>query len=95
MGIGIKSVCKDWGLEVQVKTDSSAAGSISSRRGAGRVRNVEARELWVQERFRRGGLSIIKVGGEDNVANGLTKHVERSNMEMYMEKWIELDHSEG
>ncbi len=60
-----------------MNTDSLAARSISSRRGAGRVRHVEVRELWVQERVRRGELSINKVRGEDNVADGLTKHVER------------------
>ncbi len=42
--------------------------------------------MWVQERVRRRVLSIIKVRGEDNVADGLTKHVERSNMERFMEK---------
>ncbi len=47
MGIGIKSIFKDLGLEVeiQVTTDSSAARRISSRKGAGRVRHVEVREL--------------------------------------------------
>ncbi len=43
-------------------------------------------ELRAQERARRGELSIIKVCGEDNVADGLTKHVERSKMQMYTEK---------
>ncbi len=78
MGIGIKSMFKDLGLEVeiQVNTDLSAARSISFRRGAGRVRHVEVREHWVQERVRRGELSIIKVRGEDNVADGLTTYVE-------------------
>ncbi len=38
---------EDLGLEVefQVNTDSSAARSISCRRGAGRFRHVEVREL--------------------------------------------------
>ncbi len=46
MGIGIKTVFKDlgWEVEIQVKTDSSAARSISSRRGAKRVRHVEVHE---------------------------------------------------
>ena len=69
-----------------MNTASSAARSISSRRGAGRVRYGEVRELCVQERGRRGDLSMIKVRGEDNVADGLTKHVERSKMEMHMER---------
>ncbi len=74
MGIGIKSMFKDLGLEVEFQgiTDSSAARSMSSRRGAGRVRHGEVRELWVQERVRRGELSINKVRGKDNVADGLS-----------------------
>ena len=67
-----------------MNTDSSAARSISLTRGAGIVRHVEVRELWVQERVRRGELSIIKVRGEENVADGLTKHVERHKVEQYM-----------
>jgi hypothetical protein len=88
MEIGSKSMFKDLGLEVevQVNTDSSAARSISSRRAAGRARHVEVHELWVQERVRSGELSIIKVRGENNVADGLAKHVDRSNMEMHMER---------
>ncbi len=39
----------------------------------------------MQEKIRRGELFIIKVRREDNVADGLTKHVARSKMEMHME----------
>ena len=55
MGLGMKGLVEDLGVEVevQVNTDSSAAKSISSRRGAGRVRHVEVRELWVQESSQR------------------------------------------
>ncbi len=79
MGVEMKSLFKDLGaeVEIQVDLDSSAARSISSRRGAGRVRHVKVRQLWAQERVRRGELSIIKAHGEENVADGLTKHVER------------------
>ncbi len=86
MGAGIKSLFGDVGLEieVQVNTDSSIANSISSRRGAGRDRHVEVRDLWVQEKVRRGGLSIIKVKGRGNMADGLTKHVARKTMENQM-----------
>ena len=61
MGLGMKGLMADLGLEVgvQVNTDSSAARSIASRKGAGRVRHVEVRELWVQEKVRRGELSIV------------------------------------
>ncbi len=42
------------------------------------------RELWVQDRVAKGELKIVKVKGEGNVADGLTKHVDRQNMEQYM-----------
>ncbi len=59
-----------------MSTDPSAAKMIASRRGAGRVRLVEVRELWIQGRVARGELTIVKVKGKHNVAGGLTKHVE-------------------
>ena len=73
------------GVEAQVNTDSSAAKNITARRGAGRVRHIEVRELWVQDRVAKGELKIVKVKGEENVADGLTKHVDRQKMEQYME----------
>ncbi len=84
--IGIKSLMEDLGLlvEVQVNTNSSAARRNTSRKSAGRVRHVEVQELWIQEKVQRGELSIIKVRGEDNVADGLTKHVDLSKLEKYM-----------
>ncbi len=62
MGVGIESLFGDLGLELeaQVNTESSVVIIISTRRGAGRVRRVEVRELWVQEKVHRGELSIIK-----------------------------------
>ena len=86
MGLGMKGMMEDpgVGVEVQVNTDSSAAKSITSRKGAGRVRHIEVRELWVQERVARGELKIVRVKGEDNVADGLTKHVDKQKMEQYL-----------
>ena len=85
MGIGIKSTFRDLGLEaeVQVNTDSSAARSLSSRRGAGRVRHVEVRELWAQDKVNSKELSIVKVGGEDSVTD-FAKHVDRFKFDLHM-----------
>ncbi len=46
-GLGVKGLMEDLcvGVEVQVNADSSAAKSAIARRGAGRVRRVEVREL--------------------------------------------------
>ncbi len=86
MGLGMRGLMEDVGMtvEVQANTDSSAAKSITSRKGSGRVRHVEVRDMWVQERVARGELKIVKVRGEDSVADGLTKHVEKPKMEQYL-----------
>ena len=85
-GLGTKGLMEDLGVEVEVhvNTDSSAAKSITSRRCAGRVRHIEVRELWVQDRVAKGELKIVKVKGEENVSDGLTKHVNRQKMEQYV-----------
>ncbi len=45
-GLGMKGLMEDLGIGVgaQVNADSSAAKSITSRRGTGRVRHIEVRE---------------------------------------------------
>ena len=84
----MQSLFKDLGVdvEVQINTDSSTGKSIASRRGAAKVRHLDTRELWIQERVARGDIWIQKVRGEDNVADGLTKHVDRQKMDQYMKE---------
>ncbi len=71
-------------LEAQVHTDANAAKSIASKRGAGRVRHIEVLEVWVQDRAAKGELTIVKVQSERNLADVVTKHVERSKMDEHM-----------
>ncbi len=68
MGPGMLGFLDDLGLEVkvQVNVGSSAAKSLVSRTGAGRVRHIEVGELWVQDRVEE--LSVVKVKGEEKVA---------------------------
>ncbi len=69
---------RGWRLfSLRVNADSSAAKSIASRRGCGKVRHLETRELWLQEKVARGDLEIRKVRGEENVADALTERVSR------------------
>ncbi len=55
IGLGMKGLLDDMGIKVKVlvNTDSSEAKSIASRRGAGRARRDEARELRVRGRWRK------------------------------------------
>ena len=80
MGLGMKGLMADLGLEMKVRVnmDSRAARSIASRKGAGRVRHIEVRVLLVQDRVAKAELEMKKVKGEESVSDGLTKHVERA-----------------
>ena len=62
----------------------SSAKSMVSRRGVGRVRHLDVKDLWIQERDAKGDFAVRKVPGEKNLADPLTKNVNRENMEEKM-----------
>jgi hypothetical protein len=76
-GLGLQSLLHDWGvqLSLEVLSDSSAARGFSARQGLGRMRHVQTRYLWVQERVREGHLRVLPVRGKNNPADLFTKAV--------------------
>ena len=60
-----------------IGSDSSAAKSLGSRRGTGRIRHLETRWLWLQLEVAKGNIKLEKVAGEDNPADLLTKYLSR------------------
>jgi len=74
-GLGMQSIMQDLGWKVRIRlwVDSSAAKSISSRIGLGRVRHLEVEFLWLQEVVRDKRLEVRKVHGLQNPADILTK----------------------
>ena len=85
-GLGMQSVMQDLGWEMRVRlwVDSSAAKSIASRVGLGRVRHLEVKFLWLQQVVRDRRLEIRKVHGADNPANVLTKSKSAGEMILVM-----------
>ena len=61
-------------FKIRISTDSSAAKSIGSRRGLGKVRHIELAELWLQEQVARGKIQLQKIRGGENFSDSLTKH---------------------
>ena len=49
------------------------------------MRHINVRSLWLQEKEVQEELSYEKVKGEDNPADGLTKHVRQELAEKYAE----------
>ena len=87
-GMGVQNMMRDLGYELSltVQTDSSAAIGMGSRSGLGRVKHLDIRELWIQERIMNGDMKLVKVPGEENVADLMTKHLDRRKMDYFLEK---------
>ena len=86
MGIGIRGILKEMGLDAKIRicTDASAALGIANRRGVGKVRHIETSQLWLQEHVARGDLEIEKVNTQENLADALTKYVSSDAMRAHM-----------
>ena len=75
---GLVNLAKELGFKgmsnvVRIGTDSSAAKSFVSRRGLGRMRHLEIRDLWLQKEIRDGKVEVSKISGLRNPADLMTK----------------------
>jgi hypothetical protein len=75
---GLISLCKELGFGevynvVYLGTDSSAAKSFVCRKGLGRMRHIDIRDLWLQEEVAEGRVVVSKVVGTENPADLMTK----------------------
>ena len=76
VALGLVGMLSDFECKISVvlRTDSSAAKGIGSRRGLGKVRHIELSQLWLQEKATTGTVQIVKIAGADNLSDSLTKH---------------------
>ena len=75
IGLGMRALLEDFGLEVSlsIHSDSSAARGHVGRLGLGKMRHIQTRYLWVQERIRDGHFTVVCIKGTKNPADLLTK----------------------
>lgn len=74
--LGVQSNLQDWGKDARIEAyiDSSSARVVSPRTGLGsRLRHLQTRHLWLQERGAKGQLSVHCVRGAENPADALPK----------------------
>ena len=76
-GLAVQSYCRDLGLEVRVRigTDSSACKGICARTGIGKLKHLDVQLLWLQDAVRRERVELVKVRGDRNPADLMTKHL--------------------
>ena len=71
-------------LTLQLKTDASAAKGVIQRQGAGKVKHLSVRQLWVQEREACKDLSVIKIPRAANPADLLTHHCSEADLTSHL-----------
>ena len=82
------ALLKDWNYDItlRISSDSSAAKGTAGRLGLGKLRHVDTRYLWLQERVYCGHLSIMKIPGTANPSDVLTKVVPGIKLTAVMER---------
>ena len=63
----------DLSTVIQLGTDSSAAKSFVSRKGLGKMRHLEIRDLRLQKEVADGKVIVFKTPGDENPADLMTK----------------------
>ena len=82
---GVSHVMVELGFDVQqelqLHTDSSAAKSFVSRKGLGKMKHLEIRDLWLQREVSLGKVVVNKVDGKKNPADLMTKYLRKEEIE--------------
>ena len=94
--IGLRSLCLDLGLRMQLTmlTDATAAIGICRRRGLGKVRHLAVADLWIQDRAKSRDFLLEKAPGTSSPADLLTKHLENPAMRKHL-SFLGLHFEEG
>jgi hypothetical protein len=77
VGLGLQALLADldFTVSVELRSDATAAISLSSRRGLGKARHIAVGFLWVQQLVSEKRLVLKKVDGAKNRSDLLTKHL--------------------
>ena len=67
--------------QITLGTDSAAAKSFVGRRGLGRMRHIEVRDLWLQKEVLQGKVAVEKIPGDSNPADLMTKYLNVDTIE--------------
>ena len=94
--IGILQMAEGLGESVtaEVFVDSSAALSVTQRKGSGKMRHVRIGQLWIQEVAEEEELTFRKVKGDENPADIGTKHLTKKKIDELIPK-MSLYETEG
>ena len=74
--LGLTNALSEFGklFETEVCIDSSAAKGIAARTGAGEIKHLEAKQLWVQGLVSSKRIAVTKIPRASNISDALTHH---------------------
>jgi hypothetical protein len=83
---GMQSLAADLGvrLNARLKVDAKATIGMVHRTGLGKLRHVEVGNLWIQGAVKNGRIRVDKVLGSENIADLMTKHLDKTTMDGLM-----------
>jgi len=72
--IGVQEMCTEFGyaMKVSLSTDASVCKSILLRHGAGKIKHLSTKQLWVQGAIEAYGIGVHKIPREVNSADLMT-----------------------
>ena len=81
-------MCKDFGMkkELVVETDANAGKGMALRLGAGRVRHLHTQYLWAQAIYHERLAKLVKVPGDLNTADMMTKHLNCDTIDFFLDR---------
>ena len=73
-------------LPLILYTDISAATGIIQRQGCGKVKHLDVKSLWLQERESTADLEVIKVPRLENCSDLLTHHYTEAEADLHLSR---------
>ena len=92
-GIGFMNMAKDLGRDLQPRLwgDATAAAGIANRRGAGKIRHLETKTLWLQRLITEKKVVLKRRPGKENEADIGTKHLDRKTLDKFLQSMGYVD----
>jgi hypothetical protein len=73
-------------IALTIGSDSSGARGVGHRQGVGKIRHLELRYLWIQDKIRKKQLTTFKMLGTENPADLGTKYVTKAVLDRLLPK---------
>ena len=81
-GLAVKNLLEEFGISLSLDCycDSSSARGIAQRLGAGKVKHLEVKQLWIQEKTKSGQIATLRTPRSQNCADALTHPITQKEM---------------